>query len=99
MGEHVMDDVVKLLMKVIHDETPSVDDFDRLLRVAVADYDWRHDADLVASVASETRFSVSRSSPQVEARAAVAACYGIEDGDRAGDRVVAALARLRASLS
>jgi hypothetical protein len=96
---HVMDDVVKLLMTVIHDETPSASDFDASLRLAVAAYDWRHDADLVASVAREARRKPVRDSPQVEARAAVSACYSMRNDERVGDEVVAALGRLRASLS
>jgi len=98
--EHLLDDVVAVLMRIVTTETPTLADFDRELAVALKAHDDERETDVLASVLSETRFSVVwDTSPRQLAREAIAAVYAVEPMGKAGDDVKAVLARLRASLS
>ena len=97
--EHLLDDVVAVLMRIVTTETPTLADFDRELSVALKVHDDEHETDVFAAVMSETRWSVVwDTSPRQLAREAIAAVYGVEPMGKAGDEVVAALGRLRAGL-
>jgi hypothetical protein len=98
--EHLLDDVVAVLMRIVTTETPTLADFDRELAVALKAHDDEHETDVLASVISETRFSVVwDTSPKQLARDAIAAVYDVPPLGKAGDSVEVALARVRKGLS
>lgn len=98
--EHLLDQVVVVLMGIVTHETPTRADFDRDLGAALQAHDEEHETDVLASVIGETRWSVPwTSSPKQLAREAIAQVYAVPPLGRAGDDCRAALARLRRALS
>jgi hypothetical protein len=47
---HLLDDVVVVLMMVVTHETPTLADFDRDMRAALAAHDDEHETDVLGSV-------------------------------------------------
>jgi hypothetical protein len=98
--EHLLDDVVAVLMRIVTTETPTLADFDRELTVALKAHDDEHETDTLASVISETRYSVVwDTSPRQLAREAIAAIYAVRPLGKATVDAKATLARVRKGLS
>ena len=93
---HLLDDVVVVLMMVVTTETPTLADFDRDMRAALAAHDDEHETDVLGSVIAEARYAVVwDTSPRQLAREAIAQAYAVPTLGKAGDGLKRALARLR----
>lgn len=93
---HLLDDVVVVLMGIVTHETPTLADFDRDMRVALAAHDDEHDTDVLGAAMIEARYAVVwDTSPRQLAREAIAQAYAVPTLGKAGDGLKGALARLR----
>ena len=98
--EHLLDDVVALLIPIVGGCTPTRDDFDRDLAAALSAVDEEHETDVMADVVAQTRAAVVWvSNPKQLAREAIAQAYHGPPLSKSGDGLKSALARLRKVLS
>ena len=75
---HLLDDGVVVLMMVVTTETPTLADFDRDMRAALAAHDDEHETDVLGAAIAETRFAVVwDTSPRQLAREAIAQAYAV----------------------
>ena len=97
---HLLDDVVVVLMGIVTHETPTLADFDRDMRAALAAHDDEHETDVLGSAIAETRYAVVwDTSPRQLAREAIAQAYAVPTLGKAGDGFKGTIARLRKVLS